>query len=451
MAKRIKNSISKKISIKKSINQSLAQTHPKLAKQANGWDPKLFTHGSSRKLSWKCSFGHVWDAAISNRAAKGSGCPFCAGQRVQKGINDLASKFPELAKEASGWDPATEAYGTAHKKLWVCSLGHTWTATVLSRSQGSGCPYCANNKVLFGFNDLATVNPALAREAFGWNPAEMLPKSSKKMKWVCVKNHTWLASLANRSNGTGCPICDGKTILPGFNDLATTDPEIALEANDWDPTQVTRSSSKVLSWKCSLGHEWLARVGSRHINGCPVCAGKKVLKGFNDLATTNRELAKQAVGWDPTKYSWGSAKKVKWRCSQNHEWSATIASRARLNRACPTCAASGYDPNIDAWLYLLEHQKWNLLQVGITNFPEQRLKKHHSIGWEILDVRGPMDGLLIREWESSILLMLLNKGAKLSPNEIAGKFDGYTESWIAGSFPVSSIKELMSYVEEDEG
>ena len=145
----------------KVAKQSLAQTYPKLAKEADGWDPKKFTHGSSKKLSWKCSDGHLWAATISNRADKNSGCPACAGQSVEKGINDLASKFPELAKEASGWDPTTEAYRTANKKLWVCSLGHTWTATVLSRSPGSGCPYCANKKVLVILELLEIIRSAM--------------------------------------------------------------------------------------------------------------------------------------------------------------------------------------------------------------------------------------------------------------------------------------------------
>ena len=30
--------------------------------------------------------------------------------------------------------------------------------------RGNGCPYCANRKVLVGFNDLATVQPLVAKE-----------------------------------------------------------------------------------------------------------------------------------------------------------------------------------------------------------------------------------------------------------------------------------------------
>ena len=65
-------------------------------------------------------------------------------------------------------------------------------------------------------------------------------------------------------------------------------------------------------------------------------------------------------------------------------------------------------------------------------------------------MQGPMDGLLAYEWEQSILRMLKNHGADLRRDDIAGKFDGYTESWVAGSFPAKSIKQLMQLVQEDE-
>jgi len=61
-----------------------------------------------------------------------------------------------------------------------------------------------------------------------------------------------------------------------------------------------------------------------------------------------------------------------------------------------------------------------------------------------------MEGSLAAAWETSILKMLKRRGADLAREDIAGKFDGYTESWVADSFPVKSIKQLMRLVEEDE-
>ena len=71
-------------------------------------------------------------------------------------------------------------------------------------------------------------------------------------------------------------------------------------------------------------------------------------------------------------------------------------------------------------------------------------------GWEALEIRGPMDGYLTRDWETSILRMLKKSGAALAAEEVAGKFDGYTEAWIEETFPVRSLRELMNFVEDSE-
>jgi len=133
-----------------------------------------------------------------------------------------------------------------------------------------------------------------------------------------------------------------------------------------------------------------------------------------------------------------------------HEWNAAIYSRALNEKGCPSCAKYGYSPNEDGYLYFLNHPDWDLLQIGISNDISRRLTKHKWAGWEVLEVRGPMDGLLAQGWETSILEMLKKRGAKLATDNVAGKFDGYTEAWMQSSLPVKSIKELMRMVEEDE-
>ena len=54
-----------------------------------------------------------------------------------------------------------------HKKIWwICSNNHSYEATIPARRRGTGCPYCSGNKILVGFNDLATTNPELLEK---WN------------------------------------------------------------------------------------------------------------------------------------------------------------------------------------------------------------------------------------------------------------------------------------------
>jgi hypothetical protein len=57
---------------------SMAQTHPELAKEYQGDATKVIA-GNTKKLDWKCSTcDHEWKAAGRNRVHNSSGCPACA-------------------------------------------------------------------------------------------------------------------------------------------------------------------------------------------------------------------------------------------------------------------------------------------------------------------------------------------------------------------------------------
>lgn len=91
-------------------------------------------------------------------------------------------------------------------------------------------------KLIVGQNDLAKVNPDLAAE---WHPSKngsLLPSqitagSNRKVWWLGKCGNEWQAVVSSRTRGNGCPFCANKRVLPGFNDLATTYPEIAEEWN----------------------------------------------------------------------------------------------------------------------------------------------------------------------------------------------------------------------------
>ncbi len=251
--------------------------------------------------------------------------------------------------------PSSLSAGSGCKVWWKCDKGHSWKATVNHRSHGTGCPYCSGRKALSGYNDLKSLNPTLASE---WNyekNGELLPEnvcssSSKKAWWICKYNHEWRTTIASRnSGGHGCPYCAGQKAITGKNDITTINPKVAKE---WDyaknkgvsPQNVCYASNKKYWWKCSKGHSWQATAGSRMSSGCPYCAGKRVIIGFNDLQTKAPHIAKQ---WDysknnttpdsvmscTSKYAW-------WICKNGHSWKAKISNRYSLNRGCPYC--SGY-------------------------------------------------------------------------------------------------------------
>ncbi len=344
------------------LKNSLATLRPDLALEwhptKNGTlTPDMFTQWSNEKAWWICPLGHEWEARIANRSKCGSGCPICSGHSVLKGVTDLLTTNPELAKE---WHPSKNGTLTPQnvtqysgkKVWWICPKGHVWQATIANRSKGSGCPICYGRQVLSGYNDLATINTQLAKQ---WHPTkngtlkptDVTQHSGIKVWWICPLGHEWEAKICNRSIGRGCPICAGKQVLIGYNDLLTTTPQLASEWHptkngNLKPTDVTQHSGKTAWWICPKGHVWQATVNTRSKGmGCPVCAGNRVVSGYNDLLTTNPELASQ---WHPTKngdrtprmFTNRSKKKASWICPKGHEWEATISNRSK-DASCPIC------------------------------------------------------------------------------------------------------------------
>lgn len=115
-----------------------------------------------------------------------------------------------------------------------------------------------------GFNDLASVHPELARQ---WDyaknaplvPADISAGSGRSVWWRCEKGHSWRALIRSRTAGCGCPVCAGRQLLPGENDLASVCPELAKQ---WDaarngnqrPQDVLPGTEKKVWWICERGH-----------------------------------------------------------------------------------------------------------------------------------------------------------------------------------------------------
>ena len=137
---------------------SLAEKNPELAKEwhpaKNGnLTPHDVTVGSNMRVWWKClECGHEWPAIVESRSLNHRGCPHCAGKFPQKGINDLKTKYPDIAKE---WDyqknypikPEDILPKSNLKRWWQCSkCGKIWQATPNSRTR-SGLPHCYKCKM----------------------------------------------------------------------------------------------------------------------------------------------------------------------------------------------------------------------------------------------------------------------------------------------------------------
>ena len=216
-----------------------------------------------------------------------------------------------------------------------------------------GCPYCNGKRILAGFNDLFTINPALKEEwdcdvNKGIDPHTIGANSNKRVAWVCKKGHHWTAVVSQRNRGAGCPVCANKVIVPGINDFATVHPEMVSEWNyrrnaGLLPNTVPPSGAQKVWWVCSKGHEYQATLNKRHNGtGCPYCHGKRLLTGFNDLQTLYPEIA---ATWDyekngclrPDAITAHNNKCLWWRCKRGHSWKTSVDNRTK-GKGCPHCS-----------------------------------------------------------------------------------------------------------------
>ena len=340
------------------MNNSLTEVHPELVSEWSEKNlpltPDDITFGSNKKVWWKGACGHEWETSIKARSNEEK-CPICSGARVIAGINDLATLEPLLVKQWSEKNkikPTEVSIGSHKKVIWRCEKGHEWEAAVKSRTiNKTGCPYCSHNKVLAGFNDLATLLPDIAAEWSDRNyptlPTQVTVFANRKAWWKCKDcGREWNTLISTRSGGSKCPYCSGYIFLKGFNDLQTTHPEIASEWSEKNlplkPDEVNAKSRKNVWWRCGkCGNEWKSVINAR-VKGtvCPVCAEREVLAGYNDLATTDSQLLSE---WDyeqnklkPTQVSRTSAKRAWWKCSLGHSWKAKISDRIPLETYIPS-------------------------------------------------------------------------------------------------------------------
>lgn len=526
-------------------HRNLLETHPHLAEwwdySANGdLIPEQFSKGSEEKVHWRCPVGHSPICEIYVQAnAERLRCGVCTGYQVVKGVNDLASQLPDLARlwahDLNKLNPDSVYFASTKIYDWRCSKGHNFASSpfnmrVSLRKEREGCPYCHNRKTWKGWNDLATVSPSLTDEyirggnkvppdeicAFtsqrvrwvcsqghkGWesgvgsrvrrrsacpvcvgivtnsgdndaltaNPAlrelwsledngpleilENTPKSSSQsFRWRCPEfPHTFQATVTAAVRGVSCAVCGNRELLAGFNDLESAKcfSEFDLEktfshleqfgwtVHELAPNLIKISDKRRVWWRCEKNqrHSWdtslAARVGND--SGCPFCAGNRVNSGENDLETKFPELVLEWSKFNslsPNQVAFGSQTKVWWVCpaGKGHpDYEASPKNRTGPNATgCPDCNTGGFETSKPAYLYLIEHEEFGALKIGISNSDSRpnRLSIWNSRGWSLISRWEDDYGKTIKDTEQAVLTGFirgqLGLGKALTKQEMGGE------------------------------
>lgn len=287
--------------------------------------------------------------------------------KIIKYEDSLAALYPDLVTEwhptlNEGLKPENVLPGTTLRVWWRCSNEHEWKASVVNRSKGHGCDICAREQRKIAQHEtlINSRDPLIGSKCVeDWdytknkhNPDYYTKGSGVKVWWKChVCGHEWRTPICDRTRDykNGCPACSNRILVKGKNDLQTTNPELTKE---WDfelngsllPSDVTQYSHTKVWWKCSkCGYSYQASPSNRVIGkGCGCCAGRVVVPGINDLATTRPDIA---ADWHPTKngdlkptdVTKGRRDMIWWKCHIcGHEWQDSLNHRNR-GRGCSCC------------------------------------------------------------------------------------------------------------------
>lgn len=279
--------------------QHLTDVYPQIR---NIWDydknektPDIIPLSSRDTFYFKCSLGHEYPNEIRAVLNNDCVCLVCTNKKVVAGYNDFKSRYPDLVENLSPelQKVADRILGVENKYLdWICSVcGGEYSDAVGNMLNGiNNCPYCANKKVLEGYNDLASIHPELMEKLtpqLRGVANKIICKDDKYLTWICPTCHgEYSDSIGNILNGIdNCPYCNNKKVLPGFNDLATRHPDLVDEAYfvgnyiiGADLSKNKDDSNKLAYWICQdCEHIYPMKIVDRVIkqerghNPCPRC------------------------------------------------------------------------------------------------------------------------------------------------------------------------------------
>jgi ssDNA-binding Zn-finger/Zn-ribbon topoisomerase 1 len=362
----------------------VAQWHPK-----NSLSPSEVSVASGKKVWWLCEDKHEWEAIVSNRTTKGSGCPICRKSSKPKKLATVAETALASEWHEDNTRSATEVtVGSSYNALWKCAKNHVWEAVVSNRIRGGGCLVCSGHKIVAGVNDLAS-SKEHAHLIAEWHPSNTLTPETVglgtdvEILWICAEGHEWKANVYSRTHYKhGCPGCAGRT-LQTENKLSVANyPALVAQwhvSNKTEPQEISFRSTRKVTWQCpkDARHVWLASPASRSLSGkdCPVCSGRLVIKGVNDLES-NPAWNTLVSQWHPensmlpSEVSFASSYRAKWTCTKkaNHVWESFVYARTRTANPteCPQCAAALQVSRGENEIYEM------LLKLGVTPSQSER-------------------------------------------------------------------------------
>jgi hypothetical protein len=230
----------------------------------------------------------------------------------------------------------SKTYVNSKTKLkWECVEGHLWEAMPNDIKQGHWCPVCASKRK--GSTQRLSIEhmKQLAAHHNGKCLSNEYINSKTNLRWECAKGHQWESAPGNIRQGNWCPVCAGniRCTIEEVQKIAESKGGKCLS------NEYINDNTK-LKWECAQGHQWNAVPNSiKQGRWCPHCGIENRSKARRLTIEEMQDLAEKRGGKCLSKSYFNSVTKIKWECSEGHQWDARPAD-VKQGYWCPYCSGT---------------------------------------------------------------------------------------------------------------
>lgn len=338
---------------------------------------------------------------LANVKSRGAGCRKCGRERT----SDAQRNDPDKAAaemRSAGAEPL-EPYASFNTP-WRCrclACGAEVTPRLANVRRGqSVCRHCSyrgsSAKQRMSENDAAAV-----MRAAGLEPLEPYPGSGTRWLCRCATCDSEVRPTLDRvRQGKGCAVCGRrsqrrKARKPDSTAAAT------MVAGGYEPL-VPYPGQKDAPWPCrcmKCGRELTPSLGNvRQGKGCPWCAGQRI-----DPAEAVEVM--RSRGAEPLDPYPGNNRPWRCRCMKCGREITPTYVNARKGSPCRYCAPFGIQYDKPGVVYLLRHDGYNAIKVGISSDASayDRTGHHAQHGWEVIETWAIGSGAQAADIERAVL------------------------------------------------
>jgi len=321
----------------------------------------------------KCNNGHEWKATAAQLCHVKTGCKICAGL-AKKSEHEVINEINKIDGVSFIKFKSGSYQGAKSKVLCSCDkCGHTDEVIVDNLiRRKSFCRKCAGTFSYSKNEYIEKINSARSSVSFVSFDSEIVNQKTR-VTLLCDCGHKWETSVQQAASGrAGCKKCS------------------KCYQFDYSERESQINNLGGIRFKKWIDKRKKCNVDSRFIAGCDSCGS---------------------------------------------EWEISIDNAIR-GKSCPNCAGYGFNKCLDGFVYMLKSNCGKHLKVGISNYPEKRIRQLEKATPFCFNVIGiaKMDGELCRSIESRF--------HKDYNSSLLSGFDGCTEWILFCDDAVNEFKKL---------